>query len=204
MSDEKKSGFIDSLKKDFFYGLLFILPIIATIWLVIFLIHLFSGPVSNLFGRSIPTSLSFVLTIVFITFIGLLARNIIGRAILKYFEAIISRIPFVNIVYKSFRQVTQAFSFQEKLLSAVMLEYPRKGAWALGFVTKEFPQGVVDKEGNNIVENMCSVFVPTTPNPTSGYFIYVKKEDLRELDMSVEESVKILMSAGVITPEKKQ
>ncbi len=198
--EEIKPSFIESLKTDFLYGLFFILPFIATVWLVIFSIKLISGPISQLLGKDIPIVISFLITIGLITFIGLLARNILGRALLKTFDALVSKIPFVNRIYNSVRQLISAFSFQDKLLSAVFLEYPRKGVWAMGFITKEDPKGILNHDGEELVSGMCSVFVPTTPNPTSGYFIYVKKDELIPLKMSVEDSVKILMSAGVITP----
>tara|TARA_A100001011_G_C14292159_1_gene836727 strand:+ start:1597 stop:2217 length:621 start_codon:yes stop_codon:yes gene_type:complete len=201
MKEEKiKTSFFEALKTDFLYGLFFILPFIATVWLVIFSIRLISGPISQLLGKDIPILVSFCITIGVITFIGLLARNILGRALLKAFEGIVSKIPLVNRIYNSVRQLISAFSFQDKLLSAVFLEYPRKGVWAMGFITKKDPKGILNEAGEDLVPDMCSVFVPTTPNPTSGYFIYVKKEELIPLKMSVEDSVKILMSAGVITP----
>ena len=89
---------------------------------------------------------------------------------------------------------------KKSLLGAVLIEYPRKGTYALGFVTKQLVKGVKDKDGKNIVEGMSAVFVPTTPNPTSGYFLYAKQSELTPLDISVEDSVKILMSAGVLEP----
>jgi len=193
-----------NLKRDFFYGLFLVLPVIATIWVVLFSIDLISGPVSSIFGKSIPNALSFIMTIIFITLIGVLARNLIGRVAIGYIEKLMSRIPIINIVYKSFKQVITAFSFQDKkLMSAVLVEYPRKGMWALGFLTREDPSGIYNLAGEDVVSDKIAIFIPTTPNPTSGYFLYVDKNDVIRLDITIEESIKILMSAGVLSPQSK-
>ena len=198
--ENEKSKF--DIKRDFLYGLIMILPIITTIWLVKFSVGLMSGPAIAIFGKNFPPIASFALTLIFITGIGILARNIIGRAVLNYVEHLMSRIPIINIIYKSVKQIVNAFSFQDKMLSAVMVEYPRKGMWALGFLTNENPSGVMSKSGEDKVEGMVSVFIPTTPNPTSGYFLYLNKSEVVELDTSIEDSVKLLMSAGVLAGSK--
>jgi len=189
-----------NLKRDFLYGMILILPVAGTIWLVSVTIELFSGPMSALFGRKLPGFASFLLTLLLITLVGILARNIIGRAVLTWFELLMSRIPIVNIIYKSIKQVVNAFSFQQKMLATVLVEYPRKGMFALGFLTRESANGVVDMDGKDRVEGLSAVFIPTTPNPTSGYFLYLKSSEITKLDISVEDSVKILMSAGVLSP----
>ena len=189
------------IKTDFLYGLVVILPIVVTVWLIKVTIQLFSGPIYYVLGQKIPLLISLLITLVLITAIGLLARNIIGKMLINYFEKVMGKIPIVNIVYKSIKQVIGSFSFNKKnFLGAVLIEYPRKGTYALGFVTKEVVKGVKDKDGKNLVEGMSAVFVPTTPNPTSGYFLYAKQSELTPLDISVEDSVKILMSAGVLEP----
>ncbi|MFC1754933.1 DUF502 domain-containing protein, partial [Thermoproteota archaeon] len=86
-------------------------------------------------------------------------------------------------------------------MSAALVEYPRKGAWALAFITNENVRGIYDEKGNDFGKDKVALFVPTTPNPTSGYFIYVNKKDVTYINLSVEDSVKVLMSAGVISPE---
>ncbi|MCP4049297.1 MAG: DUF502 domain-containing protein [bacterium] len=198
----KTNIFIRNARNDFLYGLFVILPSIATIGILIFMIDLISGPVSVLFGQKIPTIASFFITLVFITTIGMAARNILGKALLSYFENIMNKIPIINTVYKSTKQILTAFSFKKKgLLSAVLVEYPRKGTWALGFITKEQVSGLIDIYGKDHSKDKCSLFVPTTPNPTSGYYIYVDKKDIIKLALSIEESVKVLMSAGVVAPD---
>ncbi|MBT5856254.1 DUF502 domain-containing protein [bacterium] len=201
MSDKstKKPG----IRTNFLYGLVVLLPIIATFWLVYFSIDLLSGPISAVFGKKIPLIFSFVLTMVSITFIGLLTRHLVGRTVIGYMEGIIKRIPVVNLIYNSFKQVIDAVSFQDKMMQAVMIQYPREGTWALAFVTQEHPSPLMSVDGKDMSAGKVAVFVPTTPNPTSGYFLYVPKEDVVKLDVTVEESVKLLMSAGVLSQKQK-
>jgi uncharacterized membrane protein len=190
------------LRRDFAYGLILVLPVVATVWLVIFMIQVISGPLSTLFAQKIPTPISFLLTLVLITVVGLLGRNFLGKALFKYTEYLISRIPVINNIYRSTTQIVNAFTMKDKAkMSPVLLEYPRPGAWALGFVTRSNVTGLLNSNGVDLGEGMVAVFVPTTPNPTSGYFIYVKEVDIHHLKMSVEESIKVLMSAGVVNPE---
>jgi uncharacterized membrane protein len=207
MEEQKErrfSRFFGQVKKDFFYGMMVVLPLVATLWLVLFIIDLVSGPISVLFGPGVPTAINFVITIIVITFVGIAARNIIGKAVLTFFESLMIKIPIINIIYKAIKQIVNAFSFNNKsLLSAVLVEYPRKGIWAMAFVTKEDASGVLDVNGNDLGAGKCTLFVPTTPNPTSGYFIYVDKKDIVPLALSIEDSVKVLMSAGVLNPHEK-
>ena len=207
MSEEKEtkreSYLRAQLKKDFFYGLFVILPVVATVWLVLLVVNLISGPISLLLGPKIHPLISFFVFIIIITFIGIAARNIIGKAVLRFFETLMTKIPFINIIYRSTKQIVNAFSFKNKnLLSAVVVEYPRKGIWALAFVTKADAGGLYDTNGHDFGKDKCTLFVPTTPNPTSGYFIYVDKKDVRPLNLSIEDSVKVLMSAGVVNPNE--
>lgn len=196
-SEEK--SLIKMIRRNFFYGLIVILPIVATFWLVIFMIQLISGPLSSLFGRKIPVLVSFFLTILFITVLGVATKNIIGQSILGYFERLLVRIPFINTIYKSSKQIVQAFSFDNKnFLGAVLLEYPRTGVWVLGFLTKENTAGLKDLDGKDVTAGKCAVFIPTTPNPTSGVFVFVSQEDIVRLSISIETSVKLIMSAGLI------
>ncbi|NQY75089.1 MAG: DUF502 domain-containing protein [Candidatus Margulisbacteria bacterium] len=207
-SDEslKKKGImsriIDLLKKDFMYGLIIILPTIVTIWLVSFTIRLISGPLSNLLGQRTPEFVSFIITIVIITLIGIVTRNILGKALFHFMENLMHRIPIINRIYKSTKQIISSLSMKDKkMLSAVLVEYPRKEMWALAFITQDHVEGLLDENGQDIGHDKLALFIPTTPNPTSGYFVYVPKKDVIRLGFSVEQSVKILMSAGVVNPE---
>ena len=189
------------LKTTFLYGLFVIIPIALTIWIVVSLIQLISGPISSLFGQSISQLSSFGLSILLITVVGFLAKNYLGQAVINTIESILLKIPLIRLIYKSIKQVANSLSFKQKALSCVLIEYPRKGTYALGWITNENPLPLNTTSGQNVVEDLISVFVPTTPNPTSGYFLYVKREDCQELDISIEDSIKLLMSAGVLDNE---
>jgi uncharacterized membrane protein len=200
--DKKEESIGKKIRRDFFYGLFVLLPTIATISLVTIFINLISGPINNLFNQKIPPIASFIITISLITVIGLIARNFIGAAILRFVENLFIRVPIINTIYKSIKQIVNAFSFKNKnLLGAVLVEYPKKGTWALAFLTKENASGLYTKDNENITEGKCALFVPTTPNPTSGYLIYVNRSEIKELAMSIEDSIKVLMSAGFVSPE---
>ncbi len=206
MNQEEKTeqSLARNLRNDFFYGLIVLLPLIATIVLVKFSIDIFSGPLNVILPANIPAFINFLISISLITLVGLAARNIIGKAVLDFFQKSISKIPFINTIYKSSTQLVNAFSFKNKnFLSAVLVEYPRKGTWALAFLTKNEIKGLVDSEGNDLGVDKCSVFIPTTPNPTSGFFLFLDKKDVVELGISVEDSIKVLMSAGVLSPSSK-
>lgn len=191
-----------NFKNDFVTGLFLLLPIFATVWVLNLFVRLLSVPVQVVLGQTIPSLLSFLISVIFITVIGFFGRNIVGKAVLSYVESVLAKIPLVNTLYKSVKQVVGSFSMQkENLAAAVLIEYPRKGIWCLGFVTKEHARGFMDHQGTDLVEGKCAVFVPTTPNPTSGFFVYVDREELKFLDVSIEDSIKTLMSAGVVSPD---
>lgn len=192
---------LENLRSDFFYGVIVILPTLVTFWLLYATINLISGPLRNLFGDNVPSIVAFFITIALITLIGITTRNFIGKAVLKFFEGMMVKIPIVNIFYKSVKQVVTAFSLNKKsFIEAVLVEYPRKDVWALAFVTQNNITGMVDKNGKDMGAGKVSLFLPTTPNPTSGFFILVNKDEIVHLAISVEESIKVLMSAGVVTP----
>ena len=191
------------IRNNFLYGLFVILPIFATFWFVSLVIDVISGPLSSLLGQRIPTSVSFAVSLLLIFLIGVTARNFFGRMILTFFEAIFEKTPLVNTVYRSTKQIINAFSFNKNksLMRSVLVEYPRKEMWAIGFVTLDEVKGLKTESGEDVGEGKIAVFLPTTPNPTSGYFVYVNKDDVLEIDLTVEESIKVLMSAGVVSPE---
>ncbi len=194
----RKPSLYQRLKTTFIYGLVVIVPIALTVWIVVSLVQLISGPVSTLYGHKISPVSSFLFSILSITIVGFLAKNFLGKALIEFLDVILSKIPFVSLIYKSIKQLADSLSFKKKALSCVLVEYPKAGTYALGWITNESPLPLRDITGENVIEGMVSVFVPTTPNPTSGFFLYVKQDECKVLDISVEESVKLLMSAGVI------
>jgi uncharacterized membrane protein len=149
--------------------------------------------------------LSFILTLTIITLIGLAARNYVGKSILKFFDDILENTPLLNIVYKSLKQTLQSINFQnKKFLGVVLVEYPRKDVWAVGFLIHEKVRNMHGVDGTNLCHNKVAVFIPSTPNPTTGFLVYANKDEVQLLDISTEEGVKIIMSAGVLSPVLKK
>lgn len=141
-----------------------------------------------------------ILSMIIVTLVGMLSRLFIGRTIVDYIDSIIAKIPIIRTVYTSVQQLIGTLTIRNKQLSkAVLVEYPRAGVWAMAFVTQETVSGLYDASGNALGQDRCAVFVPTTPNPTSGFFLFVKKEDVIELSISVEQSMKLLISAGILS-----
>ena len=191
-------------KQYIFTGLLSILPIYATYWILKQLFLLFSSPGTKLyyftFGdntfKYLPEIIGFLLTIISIYIIGRFVTNVLGRSLLHEIEKIVERIPIVNLVYKTVKQITESITSQNNnaFKKVIQLEYPRKGLWTLAMVTGES----TDREGNEYFH----IFVPTTPNPTSGYMIYALKNDTVETELTVEEDLKIIISGGMLAPKE--
>jgi uncharacterized membrane protein len=191
-------------KQYIFTGLLSILPIYATYWIVKQLFLLFSSPGTKLyyltFGdntfKYLPEIIGFLLTIISIYIIGRFVTNVLGKSLLHEIEKLVERIPIVNLVYKTVKQITESISSQNNnaFKKVIQLEYPRKGLWTLAMVTGES----TDREGNEYFH----IFVPTTPNPTSGYMIYALKSDTVETELTVEEALKIIISGGMLAPNE--
>ncbi len=187
-------------------GLLSIVPIYSTYWILKQLFLLFSSPGTKLyytfFGNTkikyFPELLGFVLTIFTIYLIGLLITNILGRQLLHKIEELLAKIPFVSIVYKTVKQITQSLSSPNRsaFKKVVKIQYPRKGLWTLTMVTGES----IDKDGNEYYH----IFVPTTPNPTSGFMLYARKDDVIDTSLSVEEGLKIIISGGMLASSENE
>ena len=187
-------------KQYIFTGLLSILPIYATYWIVKQLFLVFSSPGAKLyyltFGdntfKYLPEIIGFLLTIISIYIIGRFVTNVLGKSLLNEIEKLVERIPIVSLVYKTVKQITESISSQNNnaFKKVIQLEYPRKGLWTLAMVTGESK----DKEGKEYYH----LFVPTTPNPTSGYMIYALKSDTTKTKLNVEEALKIIISGGML------
>ncbi|SVD11356.1 uncharacterized protein METZ01_LOCUS364210, partial [marine metagenome] len=169
-------------------GLLSILPIALTYWIILKLFHFFSNPGAKIVAiifkddvpQYIPEFAGFTLTISFIYLTGLLISNVLGKQIYLWIEKILSRIPFVNTIYKTIKQITSHLSGPERqaFKKVVFIEYPRKEIWTIGMVTGE--------SKNNNGDIFYHIFIPTTPNPTSGYLLYIPQKDTRQTNMSTE------------------
>ncbi len=151
----------------------------------------------NLLGMHIP-GLGVVLAVVLVLATGMIVANLLGRRIISAWESLLARIPLVRTLYAGVKQIMEAvLSTDAKSFSKVLLiEYPRKGLWGLAFMTSDNLGEVQAKAGDDLV----SVFVPTTPNPTSGFVIMVPEKDVIELDMTVEDGLKMIISMGVVVP----
>jgi uncharacterized membrane protein len=187
----------NSLKNYFLTGIIIIVPIAVTFWITVSLL-LWLDEIfvfDKWLGVSIP-GLGLVLSLALIFLVGLLGRNILGTWFVDQLAVMVNRIPVVGTIYGSLRQVVSSLASQrgEKLGRAVMIEFPRQGTWSIGFMTlNEAPRALK----KNFDSKMVCVFVPTTPNPTSGFFFLVPQENVKFLDISTDEAFKIVVSLGL-------
>jgi uncharacterized membrane protein len=194
------------IRRTFLAGLLILLPLFITYVLIMFLFNIFTGVgapvVTGLFRLLGLNSVAYplipivnlLLSLAVIFSLGLVGTNILGRRLLAQFENLLLRLPLVRSIYSSVKQVVETFqgpgrSFQR----VVLIEYPRKGVWALGLVATERHDSI----GLFPSENALAVFIPTTPNPTSGYLVVASPDDVKELDFTVEEAFKFIVSGGI-------
>ena len=198
----KKRSILSRLRNYFFAGAVVLIPIGITLYLSLFIIKVSTkllpkelNPNSYL-NYEIP-GIEIIIAVFLITFIGWLSLTFIGKKLFDIFENILNRIPILRTIYSAVEQLTETFtSNKDKKKSVVLIEYPRKGSWAVGFATKENTGEIKNKVG----EELINVFVPTTPNPTSGFLLMYPKEEVIYLDMSFEEASKFIVSAGTSDP----
>lgn len=191
------------LKTYFITGIFAILPLAATIfalnWLFNVTDDLAVDLVALITGRRIK-GLGVLSIIILVFLAGLFTTNVLGRTLLNYGEALITRVPIAGAIYRTVKQILDAFSTDNNAFQrVVMLEYPRKGIYALGFVTGT-SEGVFG-DTKPETERLINVFLPTTPNPTSGFLLLVPEEEIIPVDISVEEGIKLIISGGVIIPQ---
>ncbi len=203
MSKKKiKPSILSRLRNYFITGIFVLIPIGITLYLTIFLIKISSKILPKELNPNyylpidIP-GLEIIISLFLITFIGWLSLTFIGKRLVNIFENILNRIPILRTIYSSAEQLIENFSQDKKTRkSVVLVQYPRKGIWAVGFATKEN----TGKIKQSIGQDTINVFVPTTPNPTSGFLLMFPKEDVIYLDLTFEEASKFVVSAGSITP----
>jgi uncharacterized membrane protein len=207
----KGNGLIARLRGYFFAGIVVTAPISITVYVTyVFLrfvdtnvIRVFPGLGEHgIYGYTTIPGLGVITALFFFIFMGWFARNILGRFFFRLSEYIVDRMPVIRTIYGAIKQIfeTVMASKSQAFREVVMMEYPRKGVWSVGFVT-----GKSEGEVQRLIDaETINVFVPTTPNPTSGYLLFVPKKDLIYLDMSVEEGVKLVVSAGIITPPDRK
>jgi uncharacterized membrane protein len=187
-------------------GVLVWLPILATLWVVRFLVQLMDSVFLLLpesyrpqawFDMPLPgLGAVFALLVLFVT--GVLVTNLIGRRLVTYWEKLMQRIPLVRSVYGGVKGFTESvFSQKNSFRKVVMFQYPRQGIWSIGFVTADNVAEVSRKTGD---VHVC-IYVPTTPNPTSGFILFLPRTDIVELDMSVDAAMKLIITCGVVVPQ---
>lgn len=198
------------MRNYFLTGLLVILPISVTCYVIWILIKAMDSILKFVPAKFLPETyiylpipgLGLVLVVFIVLFVGLITRNFVGRKMIQLGERIVDRIPLARGLYVSVKQLVEALILQKSKAfhQAALIEYPRKGIYAIAFITGE-SKGEVQQSTE---KKMMNVFVPTTPNPTSGFYILIPEDELKILNMSVEEAFKLIMSGGIVSPPEKK
>ena len=198
MAKKRKNSFFLRLRNYFFTGVVVLIPIGFTLYLSLFIVKFSSKLVpneinpNNYLPYSIP-GLEIVIAVIFITIIGGLSLSFIGKKFLQIINDLFKKIPILRTIYGAIGQMTESFTQNKNnQKSVVLVQYPRKGSWAVGFATKENSGEIIEKTKQKLV----NVFVPTTPNPTSGFLLMFPIDDVIYLNMTFEEASKFIVSAG--------
>ena len=206
-----RPGFWYHARANFLTGLVAVIPIVLTIYLTWAFITFVDESVVPLvpapynprtwINADIP-GFGVVIFLVFTTIVGYFAKRVFGRQLIRLGEDMVARMPVVRSIYNGVKQIIETVLSQNKasFRQACLVEYPRRGIWAIAFVATDTKGEIVEKRGG---EEMVSVFLPTTPNPTSGFLLFVPKKDVVLLDMSIEEAAKLVISAGLVVPPTK-
>jgi uncharacterized membrane protein len=211
-------GFVAHVRSRMGSGLLIVLPLLITIWLLGLLVDLVDSNVTpwirlalqawgvadlDVFpAATIVTVVGLLLAAVFVYLVGLVGGNLAGRRVVALVESGILKVPLVKGIYGSARQLLDAISMTSKrtFSKVVLVQYPRRGLWTVGFVTSEAEHHLGDPREGPLPATM-PVFLPTTPNPTSGWLVFVRADDLVVLDMTIEEGLKLIVSGGIVSPD---
>ena len=192
----------DFLKKYFITGLLVLIPLWATYYVLAGLLTMIDGILgdipSHVIGYRIPGMGIFTL-IVLILAVGMMSANYFGTRLLRYSDELMQRVPIVRGIYTTVKQIMETFSLKHSFQGVGLVEYPRKGCYSLGFITSEMQGTNLGRSGTFV-----SVFVPTTPNPTAGFLLILPKEEVTYLDMTVDEGMKFIISLGLVSLNKVQ
>ena len=200
---QKKRSILAKIRNYFIAGVVVLIPIGITIYLTLFLASITSKILpkeinpNHYLPYNIP-GVEILMSVILITLIGFLSLSFIGRRLLNVFDNILKRIPILRTIYSAIVQMTETFTKSDsKKKNVVLVEYPRKGSWAVGFATKENTGEI----SNKTQQKLINVFIPTTPNPTSGFLLMFPKEDVIYLDLTFEEASKFIVSAGTSNPD---
>lgn len=215
----RRKSFFSGLRNSFLTGVVVIAPVGLTVWLIWSVIGWVDGVVlpfvpsryqpenilNTFLGLDIQLQLrglGVVFFLIFTTFVGWLAKGLLGRSLIRSAERFVNRMPVVRSIYSGVKQIAETvFSQADRSFEkACIVQYPRKGIWAVGFISTS-AKGEIRARVND-AQNLLSVFVPTTPNPTSGFLLFFPAEDVIELDMSIEDAAKLVISAGLVYPNQ--
>jgi len=199
---------MSAIRRYLLSGLLFWLPILVTFWVLRFLANLMDGILKllpneyrpdYLLGFHIP-GLGIIVTVVLLFFTGMIVANFIGRKLVKLWDSIVLRIPVVRSIYSGVQQVMQTILSPEgkAFRKVILVEYPRQGLWSIAFQTGD---GSPEVNAKINAPDMITIFIPTTPNPTSGFLMMVPRQEIHELDMTVDQAFKLVVSLGVVQPD---
>lgn len=208
----RKTSLFARLRSSFLTGLVIIAPVGLTIWLIWTVVGWIDGFVlplvphrlrpENYIGINLR-GVGVIIFLMFTIFIGWVGKGLIGRSLIRWAESLVNRMPVVRSIYSGIKQISETvFAQSERSFeTACLIQYPRKGIWAIGFISTT-AKGEIAKRAET-TGALVSVFLPTTPNPTSGFLLFLPKEDIIELKMSVEEAAKLVISAGLVYPNGK-
>lgn len=208
----RKPGLLARLRSSFLTGIVVIMPIFLTIWLIWTLAGWVDSVVLPLVPQTfrpeqyIGINLRGVGVIIFLIFtilVGWIAKGLLGRSLLRFAEGLVDQLPIVRSVYNGVKQIAETVFAQSdrSFEKACLIQYPRRDIWAIGFISTEAKGEINDRAETG--SQLLSIFVPTTPNPTSGFLLYFPEEDVIELDMTVEDAAKLVISAGLVYPNPK-
>ena len=205
----RRPGLFAGLRSSFLTGIVVIAPVGLTIWLIWTVVGWIDGFVLPLVPSNLRPEqyiginlrgVGLIFFLVFTVLVGWIAKGLIGRSLIRWAETLVDRMPVVRSIYSGIKQISETvFAQSERSFEkACMIEYPRKGIWAIGFISTQ-ARGEVALQAQ-VSGDLLSVFVPTTPNPTSGFLLFFPREDVIELDMSIEDAAKLVISAGLVYP----
>ncbi len=207
--EKNKGGFFSRIKSYFLTGVIITAPVAITVYMSYCLVIWINETTSRLIPKqwtigdfapyAVP-GLGVVLLLVVLTFVGMFTTGYVGGFFVRLWERIIRKMPVVSSIYSLFKQIFETFLSQKKrsFREVVLIEYPRKGIWTLAFVSQDQTGGEIEKKSKT---KTLSVFVPTTPNPTSGFLLFIDKSDVIKLNMSVEDGIKYVISCGIVAPD---
>jgi uncharacterized membrane protein len=208
---EQKASFSRRFRNAFLTGLLVFLPLGTTIFVLDFILDLFKEPALKLaiqlglreensfFGLETLLAISgLIIGVISLTLLGYLSKYLLGRIFISTMEKVLGKVPFLNTVYRSVQQIVETFGRENRAVfkEVCLVEYPRKGCYALGFITADTSSHIREK----VEDELIYVFVPTTPNPTSGFLLLVPQDEIHRLDVSVGDGMKMLISGGAVVP----